>query len=189
MLLTLSQCLLFEKPKGICLIIVSLNPSLALSRVALTREVLLSDGVSDFVFCLFQHFNKCSVTCHYDLHAFAEQFFKSKQIMWLCFQKAEPFSRQYGIGNTHRCVHAIACLSWTHMFRHIQENKKKENRLDNEDMEIQLTQTFAAHVPNSVPMQKLLYKEGLHSSMFFFVFAWEQRTQSSFFKYHTAFQM
>lgn len=91
--LTLNWWLLFEKPKDICLIIVSLNPSLALSRAALTREVLLSDGVPDFVFCLFQHFNKCSVTCHYDLHAFAEQFFQSKQIMWLCFQKAEPFSR------------------------------------------------------------------------------------------------
>lgn len=37
-------------------------------------------------------------------------------------------------------------------FGHIQENRKKENRLDNENMEIQLVQTFAAHASNSVHM-------------------------------------
>lgn len=70
-LLTLSWSWLFEKPKGICFIIVSLNPYLAFSREDLTREAPLCGGVLDFVFYLFQRFNKWSVTCHYDLHAFA----------------------------------------------------------------------------------------------------------------------
>lgn len=83
--LTPSWWLLFGKPKGICFIIVSLSPSLALSLEDLTGEALLCDAVLDFVFYLFQHFNKWSVTRHYNLHAFAEQLLKSKQIMWLCF--------------------------------------------------------------------------------------------------------
>lgn len=56
------------------------------SPECLTREALLCDAALDFVSICFSTsvngLNKWSVTCHYDLHAFAEQFFKLNTIMW-----------------------------------------------------------------------------------------------------------
>lgn len=62
-----------QKPMGICFIIVSLNPYLALSQEDLTSKALLCDNVLDLT-----PIN--GLLPPYDLHAFAEPFFKTNHV-------------------------------------------------------------------------------------------------------------
>jgi hypothetical protein len=58
---------------------------------------------------LLQHFNKWTVTCHYDLHAFAEQFLQSKQNYVAVSRNLNHFQDSVKL-KTHIDLHTTVCL-------------------------------------------------------------------------------
>lgn len=121
--LTLSWLLLFEKPIGICFIILSLNPYLA-KRISQGKHCSVMVSWTSFSLCFSTSVNDllpAIMTCMHLLSSFSNQ----NKLCCYVSRKLNHVQDSMELETEHLYIHAIVCLYWTHMFRHTWKNRNK----------------------------------------------------------------